>query len=160
MLVRRKSNPKCNPPSFNLTNWGRLLGALMRFCMGLHLTLEEKLIAQPVDKNCSKHLSIINDIWSFEKEVLAAKNAHKEGGTLCNGVSILAGETTLSTGAAKRVLYHLCREWESRHEQLVHDVLVERESSGLRGYLQGLEYQMSGNEAWSKTTLRYLTHAD
>lgn len=128
----------------------------MRFCMGLRMTPDELAIARSVDMNCSKHLSIVNDIWSFEKELIASKTAHKEGGVLCTGVAIFADGAEVSTTAAKRVLYALCREWEVRHKELESEALAQRDTPELRAYLKGLEYQMSGNEMWSRTTLRYL----
>jgi len=134
----------------------RLLAALMRFSMGLRIPPADLALARLVDMNCSKHLSVINDIWSFEKELLASKTAHEEGGVLCTSVATFAREAELSVAAAKRVLYWLCREWEARHAELVRDVLAKRDTPELRAYLKGLEYQMSGNEFWSRTTLRYL----
>jgi aristolochene synthase len=128
----------------------------MRFCMGLRLTPEELAVAKLVDMNCSKHLSIINDIWSFEKELLASQTAHEEGGVLCSGVSIFAEGAEVSTAAAKRILYALCREWEVRHKELEAEALSQKNTLQLQAYLKGLEYQMSGNEMWSRTTLRYL----
>lgn len=115
---------------------------------------------RPVDMNCSKHLSVINDIWSYEKEVLASKTAHEEGGALCTGVAIFAAETEVSIAAAKRVLYSICREWEAHHDELVAEALTKRDSAELRAYVKGLEYQMSGNEMWSRSTLRYLIAID
>lgn len=123
--------------------------------MGLRLTAEEIAIARPVGMNCSKHLSIVNDIWSYEKELLASQQAHEEGGVLCTGVAIFANGAEASATAAKRVLYVFCREWEVRHKELEAEVLAKRDSPQLRAYLKGLEYQMSGNEIWSRTTLRY-----
>lgn len=128
----------------------------MRFCMGLRLTPEELAVAKLVDMNCSKHLSIINDIWSFEKELLASQTAHEEGGVLCSGVAIFAEGAEVSTAAAKRILYALCREWEVRHKELEAEALSQKNTLQLQAYLKGLEYQMSGNEMWSRTTLRYL----
>ena len=128
----------------------------MRFSMGLKISAADLESAPPVDMNCSKHLSVINDIWSFEKELLASQTAHAEGGFLCTGVATFANEAEVSVQAAKRVLYSLCREWEVRHLELVREVLAKRDTPELRLYLKGLEYQMSGNEYWSRTTLRYL----
>ncbi|KAL7628295.1 carbonyl reductase (NADPH-dependent) ari1 [Parahypoxylon ruwenzoriense] len=133
-----------------------LLAALMRFCMKIHLTPTEQSIAQVAEMNCGRHLAVVNDVWSFEKEVLTARYAHEEGGVLCNSVAILSSETTLSVSASKRVLYHMCREWEARHNQLVYELLGDNGSPGLKAYLHGLGYQMSGNEAWSSTTPRYV----
>ncbi|KAK3321250.1 Aristolochene synthase in complex with 12,13 Difluorofarnesyl diphosphate [Cercophora scortea] len=137
-----------------------LLAALMRFSMALDVPPEELALARPVDRNVSKHLSIVNDIWSYEKEVLASETLHEEGGVLCTAVAILADEAEIKPDAAKRVLYHLCREWELLHETLVEEVLRQRDTPALRAYLKGLEYQMSGNEMWSRTTLRYLAPQD
>lgn len=128
----------------------------MRFTIGLSIPLSDLDLARPVDMNCSKHLSIINDIWSFEKELLTSQTAHEEGGSLCTGVATIAADAEISTAAAKRVLYSLCREWEAQHFGLVQAVLARQDTPELRKYLQGLEYQMAGNELWSRTTLRYL----
>ncbi|KAI0436183.1 Aristolochene synthase in complex with 12,13-Difluorofarnesyl diphosphate [Xylaria telfairii] len=137
-----------------------LLGALMRFSMTLKVPPEDLDMLRPADRICSKHLSIVNDIWSFEKEVLAAKNAHKEGGILCNAVDILATEAEVTTNSAKHVLYHLCREWEHSYAEQTEKLLAQKDTPTIRDYLKGLEYQMSGNEMWSRTTLRYLAPRD
>ncbi|KAI1325881.1 Aristolochene synthase in complex with 12,13-Difluorofarnesyl diphosphate [Xylariaceae sp. FL0255] len=134
-----------------------LLGALMRFSMALAVPPEDLDRVRPADRICSKHLSIVNDIWSFEKEVLAAKNAHEEGGILCNAVEILATEAEIKTNSAKSVLYHLCREWELNYAEQTEKLLTQKDTPAIRTYLKGLEYQMSGNEMWSTTTLRYLS---
>lgn len=134
----------------------RLLAALMRFSMGLHVTEEELAAAKEVEQNCSKHLSVINDIFSYEKEVKAAKTLHEEGGVLCSSVQIVANEADVSVDAAKRILLNLSREWELRHKLLVAKSEDGKSASvTLSAYLKGLEYQMSGNELWSRTTKRY-----
>jgi aristolochene synthase len=40
----------------------------MRFSMALRIGPAELEIARPADMTCSKHLSVVNDIWSYEKE--------------------------------------------------------------------------------------------
>lgn len=134
-----------------------LLGALMRYSMALQITPEELGWASPADMLFSKHLSVVNDIWSYEKEYKAAQNAHHEGGVLCTCVDILARDTDLKIPATKRILYSMCREWELEYAQQVERILGMRDSPALRAYLDGLELQMAGNEAWSKTTLRYVS---
>lgn len=132
-----------------------LLSSLMRFAMQLNLTPEELAIVKPLEQNCSKQISVVNDIYSWEKEVRAAEIGHKEGSFLCSAVKVFSESTSLSIEASRRVLWHMTREWEKVHDRLV----VEVESQGCRDevkdYMKGLEYQMSGNELWSKTTLRY-----
>ncbi|KAL9123058.1 MAG: hypothetical protein Q9187_000385 [Circinaria calcarea] len=133
-----------------------LLSALMRYSMAIHITAAELAIARPIELNCSKHISVVNDIYSYEKEVLAARKGHKEGGALCSSVQIMAREVDVSIEAAKRILWAMCREWELCHQQLVARLeSKDKPSPGLRDYMKGLEYQMSGNELWSHTTKRY-----
>lgn len=127
----------------------------MRFCLDIKLTQHELDIVRPADVNCGNHIAIMNDIWSFEKEALTARRAHDEGGALCNGVAIFSTEAALSTGSSKRVLYCLCREWETKHRGFVDSLGGGNDTTTLGVYLQNLEYQMSGNEAWSKMTPRY-----
>ena len=114
-------------------------------------------VARPVERNCSKHISVLNDIYSYDKEVIVAKTGHEEGGVLCSSVQILAREADIDVVAAKRVLWSMCREWERCHQKLVAKIEEEEQqvSPALGAYLKGLEYQMSGNEKWSESTLRY-----
>lgn len=129
----------------------------MRFSMALHVTVEDLDLLKPLDRNCSKHLSVINDIWSYEKEVLAAETLHPEGGVLCSAVDILVNAADIPPLAAKRVLYTLSREWELVHEVIAREIATQRDTEAIATYMKGLELQMSGNEAWSRTTLRYLS---
>lgn len=135
----------------------RLLSALMRFSMGIELSSEELADMQELEGNCSKHLSIVNDIYSFEKELKASHTGHTEGSYLCSAVKILAEEAHLGIDAAKRVLWVMVREWETIHDQLMAEALRRPggNSETIRLYTIGLSFQMSGNEQWSKTTLRY-----
>ena len=129
----------------------------MRFSMALSLSPEELATMTPLEKNCSKQISVVNDIYSWEKEVYASQTGHREGSALCSAVKVLAHETNLDTHAAKRVLWSLIREWELAHDKLAAQRVANPEgcSQAVEDYIKGLEYQMSGNELWSKTTLRY-----
>jgi len=133
-----------------------LLGALMRFSMGLQLSEDELTAARPADMICSKHLSVINDIWSYDKEYIASKTLHDEGGILCTCVTIVSRDVELSIPATKRVLYGMCREWELAYNEEVKNILQSTDTPALRAYLNGLVLQMTGNELWSRTTMRYL----
>lgn len=99
--------------------------------------------------------SIANDIYSWEKELKASKTGHAEGSSLCSGVLVLAQCSGLDIAAAKRVLWAMTREWELTHDRMVASQQASGCSEAVSLYMKGLEYQMSGNELWSKTTLRY-----
>lgn len=129
--------------------------------MNLHVTPDELASVQPIEQNCAKHISVLNDILSWDKEYMASQTGHPEGSAICSAVQVVSDETSLSYPASKRVLWAMCREWELQHE-----VLVQRRQSdsglgfsdSLARYIKGLEYQLSGNELWSRTTYRYSDH--
>ncbi|KAI8948324.1 Aristolochene synthase in complex with 12,13-Difluorofarnesyl diphosphate [Xylaria longipes] len=128
--------------------------AVMRFCLDIKLTPDELALVQPADVNCGKHIGVMNDIWSFEKEVLTARS-DQEGSVLSNCVAILSSEAGLSPASSKRVLHFMCLEWEKKHRTLLEQLLDGHENTVLTNYFQSLEYIMSGNVAWSKLTHRY-----
>lgn len=132
----------------------------MRFSMGLHMTPAELESVKDVERNCSKHISVVNDIYSWEKELLASKSGHVEGSALCSSVQVMAVGANVSVNASKRILWTMCREWEACHDELVAgrrttDGRLKVRNEVMR-YMKGLEYQMSGNELWSQTTKRYI----
>lgn len=129
----------------------------MRYSMELRPSPEELAALKPLEENCSKQISIVNDIYSFEKEAIAAQTGHAEGSFLCSAVKVISVNTALDIEATKRVLWPMVREWEHVHDQLCEELLSSGvNSQAVRDYMRGLQYQMSGNELWSKTTPRYL----
>ncbi|KAL9063650.1 MAG: hypothetical protein Q9161_009351 [Pseudevernia consocians] len=133
-----------------------LLSALMRFVMKLELTPQELENLEPIDRNCAKHISVVNDIYSWEKELRKSKSSKEEGATLCSSVKVMAFECNVGAEAAKRILWTMCREWESVHLELAEKVAPF--GPRMAQYCEGLGYQMSGNELWSRTTMRYHSH--
>ncbi|KAL9622888.1 MAG: hypothetical protein Q9160_002814 [Pyrenula sp. 1 TL-2023] len=117
-------------------------------------TSKERLSIQTLDHYLLYRRSDVGQ--AYEKELLSAQNAHLEGGALCNAVEILAKEVRLDTESAKRVLWALVREWEVKHESMVYERSAREDcGSDILNYMKGLEFHMSGNEAWSKATKRY-----
>lgn len=49
----------------------------------------------------------------------------------------------------------MVREWKDMHNDIISGKLAEGCSQAAKDYMTGLEYQMSGNELWSRTTPRY-----
>jgi len=135
-----------------------LLSALMRFAMNLSLTSHELMSVKSIENNCAKHISIVNDIYSWEKELKQSQEGNREGSVLCTAVKVLADNAGLDVNASKRALWVMVREWEQKHEQLCSEPAfpVSSCSEDVIFYLKGLEYQMSGNELWSRTTPRYI----
>ena len=117
--------------------------------MGLNMTQEELSEMTVLEQNCSKNVSVVNDIFSWEKELRAFETGDQEGSSLCTSVKILADETSLSIESSKHVLWAMMREWEELHDELVAQIIERGASQVVQNYMKGLEYQMSGNEFWS-----------
>jgi hypothetical protein len=59
--------------SFTYTNTAvSMLSGIMCFCAGLSITREELELAEEVEENCMKHITFVNDICSYDKEVMTA----------------------------------------------------------------------------------------
>lgn len=99
----------------------------------------------------------VNDIHSFDKELHFWNKDHKEGAKLVNIVNTMSIDAGVSYGAAKRILWVLCREWEIDLQAMVAKVLGDEGGADpvLKKYLKGLELVLGGNECWSETTERY-----
>ncbi|KAK8026424.1 Aristolochene synthase [Apiospora marii] len=132
-----------------------LVTTLGRFSMGLSLSAEDLELVEPLDRIWFRHVSVINDVWSYDKEVRQSKESVEEGAVLCSSVAILCEATQVSAEASKRTLTYLCREWEGLHQALEQEILAQKDTPAIRQYIRGLEHQMSGNEIWSTFTLRY-----
>jgi len=129
----------------------------MRFAMDIHFTPAEHESMSALEHNCSKHISVVNDVYSWGKELKAAQTGHSEGSALCSAVKVVAEKANIRFDQSQRVLWSMVREWEVTHDELAAQRLEAPDGTDprVRDYIQGLQYQMSGNELWSKTTLRY-----
>ena len=125
--------------------------------MGISLNQDEVVATMVLEQNCSKHISVVNDIYSYEKEFEASRMGHVEGGALCSAVQVLGQEIGVPIPAAKRILWYMCREWEVEHVKIVEELRGKRGANckDLWSYVEGVQYQMSGNEVWSASTKRY-----
>jgi aristolochene synthase len=128
----------------------------MRFVMKLEMTPEELAACKECDLNCSKHISVVNDIYSWEKELLKSQDSQEDGSALCSSVQVITQETNVPIEASKRILWSMCREWELVHLELVDKLRKLGHGNRVLIYCKGLEYQMSGNELWSSATKRYV----
>lgn len=125
--------------------------------MDLHISTEELESVADIEDNCGRHISLVNDIYSYEKERLASQSIEQEGAILCNAVQVLANQLDLGVAPARHMLWILIREWEYTHQDLVKRRIatLPKCTVELQAYMNGLEYHMSGNELWSRTTKRY-----
>ncbi|KAJ4295130.1 hypothetical protein N0V90_007140 [Kalmusia sp. IMI 367209] len=127
---------------------------VMCFSMGLHMTPEELELMKPLEINAMRHITLVNDIASYEKEVLAAGKG-AELGQLCSAVPIVMTACGLGEQSAMRIMWETSRELELQHFSLLEEAMQQRSSENLKVFAKGLEYQIAGNERWNLLTPRY-----
>jgi len=132
--------------------------AILYWTEDIVLTPSETALLEPLEHVANYHVSILNDIFSFEREWSAAQNLG-EGAVLVNGVRILADETAVSVGMAKRLCFALVRAWEVEFKSMAEDLMSREGMKGnesMRRMVDGIERRMTGAEAFSWRTSRYL----
>ncbi|GAB1315558.1 Isoprenoid synthase domain-containing protein [Madurella fahalii] len=120
----------------------------------------DRAALRPLDRVANYHVSILNDVFSFEREWKAAR-ALGEGAALVNGVAVLAREANVSFGAARQLCLALVRAWETEFLSMVKELLGscgrgQEEERRLVRAVKGIERRMTGAEAFSWRTSRYL----
>ncbi|KAK5999161.1 Aristolochene synthase [Cladobotryum mycophilum] len=129
--------------------------AFLRFVTDLWIPSSDSARIKVMERNYANHLAVVNDLYSLNKELRSVKVNHTEGATLINTVAVLANDGDLSLNASKRVLWAMVREWEACHDAMAGELLRDGASKDLITYAQLMRIQLSGNEFWSRYTLRY-----
>ena len=130
------------------------MSSVMCFSVGLHMKPEELALVQPLEMNVMRHITLLNDIASYEKEVLAAGKGF-ELGQLCSAVPIVMMACGLNELSAMRIMWEISRELEKEHFILLEEATKQNNSESVRLYAKELEFQAAGNERWNLLTPRY-----
>jgi aristolochene synthase len=131
--------------------------ALLYWTEDMVLSEAEAALLAPLERVANYHVSILNDVFSFDREWKAAKTLG-QGAVLVNGVRILADEVGVSVGAAKRLCFALVRAWEVEFLDMAEAVMEGTEGGSrirLARAVKGIERRMSGAEGFSWRTSRY-----
>ncbi|KAJ5250893.1 hypothetical protein N7489_001303 [Penicillium chrysogenum] len=132
--------------------------ALIRFSARLYLTTAELDKTAPLASIAFRHVSVMNDIYSWEKEWKVYQANPTDGARPFSAIYIFANETGLPYTACKRLMYSYCRELELAFKQSSDEIRHNSLASlthELEMYIKGLEYFMCGIELWSQWTPRY-----
>ncbi|KAK3998071.1 putative terpene cyclase [Cladorrhinum sp. PSN332] len=129
----------------------------------LSLTPKQRRALAPLERIANYHVSILNDCFSFEREWKAARE-QEEGAVLVNGVVVLAGELGVGVGVARTLCLDIVRGWEREFLGMVAGLREDGEFEGddndggklMERAVKGIERRMSGAEAYSWRTKRYL----
>lgn len=99
-------------------------------------------------------VALANDIFSWPKEADAATRLGRKH--VVNAIWILMSEHGISCGEAERIARRLSAQYAAQYVETVDRVKDDVSlSSGLRTYIEAMQFSISGNIAWSKTCPRY-----
>ncbi|KAJ5706171.1 hypothetical protein N7536_001860 [Penicillium majusculum] len=124
----------------------------------LYLTTPELKKTAALESTAFRHVSVMNDIYSWEREWKVYQANPTDGARPLSAIYILANETGLPYTACKRLMYSYCRELEVALKQSTNEIRhnnMESWTHDLEMYIKGLEYFMCGIELWSQWTPRY-----
>lgn len=136
----------------------RYYTALIRFGAKLYLTTPELKKTAALESTAFRHVSVMNDIYSWEREWKVYQANPTDGARPLSAIYILANETGLPYTACKRLMYSYCRELEVALKQSTNEIRhnnMESWTHDLEMYIKSLEYFMCGIELWSQWTPRY-----
>ncbi|KAF4625640.1 hypothetical protein G7Y89_g12523 [Cudoniella acicularis] len=133
--------------------------ALARWAMDVEIPAAEKPWLQKLEYNSVDHIIIVNDLFSWEKELLQASISKETeiGGDLVSAITVVMKEQKMDEQTAKAFLAKKVHEIEVKQFELI----GEREKSGgpiltdTRRYADCLATMAAGNESWSRITARY-----
>jgi aristolochene synthase len=129
------------------------MSGVMCFSMSLHVTPEELALLSDLEMNAMRHVTLVNDIASYEKEILAAGKGAAHG-QLCSAVPIVITSFGIGEQSAMRIMWETSRELELEHLRLFEAATQQCVTKALESHVKGLEYQIAGNERWNLLTPR------
>ncbi|KAK4222457.1 putative terpene cyclase [Podospora fimiseda] len=119
----------------------------------LKLTTTQREKLRPLERIANYHVSILNDVFSFDREWKAARE-QGEGAVMVNGVMVLSEELGVGVGVGRGVCVGIVRGWETEFLGLVEEMGLEGEL--MKRAVKGIERRMAGAEGYSWRTRRYL----
>ena len=106
-----------------------------------------------IDRNIAIHVCVVNDLFSWDKEVLDAAETNYD---IVNAISIVMNQDNVDAEEARVRLAAKVPELELRHDQLLRQSANPNPLSvESQRYIEFLVCLASGNESWSRLTARY-----
>ncbi|KAH8672844.1 isoprenoid synthase domain-containing protein [Tricladium varicosporioides] len=131
---------------------------LARLGMDLEIPAEEEHWLKKLEHITTYHIIIVNDLYSWDKELLQASNSKTTdiGGDLVSAITVVMKEENVDEMTAKKFLATKVHDLEVEY----FDLVKEREKEGpmaidARRYADCLPVMAAGNESWSRVTARY-----
>jgi hypothetical protein len=132
--------------------------AAIRFGCGVHQTQKELAPFDKLSDLYVRHSSLINDLYSYDKEVHKVKTINA---SIVNAVSIteqlLSAPPPLAKNIIRTITWNMEKQLHAGCEKFIHGPLLNDRQ---RIYLTALFGAMAGNVFHSATLGRYVRHAE
>lgn len=120
---------------------------------GTSVPQHEKDQVHENDPNIAAHVCIVNDLFSWDKELL---HADEMDGDIVNVVSIVMREDNVDVATAQARLSEKVQQLKRRHYLLLQEAQSTKPlSPESQRYIRFLTTLASGNEPWSRLTAMY-----
>ncbi|KAM3064861.1 hypothetical protein ACMFMF_011701 [Clarireedia jacksonii] len=128
--------------------------AMVEFGIGLNLTLEERMISNPITDTASEFLVLSQDYWSWEKEYRAYK---ADGTRLMSAIDFISRKESIPIELAKRkvkerILY-LEQKFLRQKTEIYHS--HTHISAALNSWIESLGLSIGSYHYWAATSPRY-----
>lgn len=122
--------------------------------MGLTISSVEQDRLHELCLSCFAHLTLVNDLYSYEKEYEAA--LAKGDPEWLNALNVIMQEHSINLDQAKIICRQRIKKAAAKFSAIVRSAPTDATLSvDVRRYLEALQYGMVGNLAWSMTCPRY-----
>ncbi|KAJ4387227.1 hypothetical protein N0V93_007816 [Gnomoniopsis smithogilvyi] len=127
---------------------------LVTFALGLNIPDHELDLCRELMANAWVAVGLQNDIWSWPKELDAAKHHGKDH--VVNAIWVLMQEHKTDVGEAMQICRNLIVEYVAKYIKVIEATRNDESISlDLRKYLDAMLYSISGNVIWSLECPRY-----
>ncbi|KIK55682.1 hypothetical protein GYMLUDRAFT_248493 [Collybiopsis luxurians FD-317 M1] len=140
---------------FRLINAGAMVWLqFILFGMNLKIPENEKDKCYKLVQPALFVLALQNDLCSWEKEYIAAKNCDQVH--IINALWVLMREYNTDVPGAQEICRNLIKKYISEYVQVVEDAKQDESfSADARKFVEASKYSIAGNAVWSTTCPRY-----
>jgi ophiobolin F synthase len=145
-------NPGCQAFDFQADFWpttlARLWHGLVTFGCAITIPEEEEALAEELIKPALAMASLVNDLYSFEKE--------RNDANVQNAILVVMREHRCSEANARDIMAERIRVECAKYVRNVKETLARTDVSvDLKRYIEVMQYTLSGNVIWSTQCPRY-----
>jgi hypothetical protein len=130
----------------------------VEFALDISIKDQDEQALERLSSLCANHFALVNDLYSYPKEVISEK---EHGEPLLNAVKVVQDLMNVSSPLAKSILRGIILDTERQLGKEYESLLNEKSRTTTQlVYAQGLIIALAGNMFFSATSPRYARAVD